>query len=176
MLSLKEKTISSEIKYKGKIINVRYDDVIISDGQVKFREVVEHSGGVVIVAITDENKVLLVKQWRYPIGQELIELPAGKLEKGEDPFEAAKRELEEETGYVAQNWQDLGFVFSTPGFCDEKLYFYKATGLKYTQTNFDDGEIIKPSEMDVDELFECIKTGKINDAKTIAAICMALKI
>lgn len=176
MQSLREKTVSSEVKYKGKIINVRLDDVIISDGQLKFREVVEHSGGVVIAAITADNKILLVKQWRYPIGQELIELPAGKLEKGEDPFEAAKRELEEETGYVAQNWQDLGFVFSTPGFCDERLYLYKATDLKYTQTNFDDGEIIKPIEISVDEAFEWIKTGKINDAKTIAAICLALKI
>lgn len=169
----RELTLSTTRKYEGKVINVRLDDVKISNGNEGFREVVEHSGGVVIVPITAENKVVLIKQWRYPIDQELIELPAGKLEVGEEPFPAAKRELQEETGYVADKWEDLGCIFTAPGFCNEKLYMYKASDLTYTQTNFDDGEVIDKFEVSIKEATDMIKSGKINDAKTIAGIFMA---
>lgn len=169
-----EKKISSEIKYTGHIINVRCDEVLLSDGKEHFREVVEHPGGVVIVPITNDNKVILLKQWRYPIGQELIELPAGKLNKGEDPFPAAKRELEEETGYVAESWEFLRTITTTPGFCDEKLHIYKATNLTYLQTNFDYGEIIEPFSVDIDQARNMIKNGEIIDAKTIAGLSFIL--
>ena len=109
-----EKTLNSQMVYDGKIVKVYRDNVELVDGHKSFREVVRHSGGVVIVAFRDENTILLVKQYRYPIAKTVLELPAGKLEKGEDPFEAAKRELEEETGYCANKWTDLGYINTSP--------------------------------------------------------------
>ena len=178
MKNLYETILSSKTKYTGIIINVR-QDTVQADGKVCLREVVEHPGGVVVIAMTDDNKIILIKQWRHPIGQELIELPAGKIEKGErgeDPFESAKRELREETGYSALHWEDMGYIFTTPGFCDEKLYFYRATGLILGQTDFDEGEVIHTFMVDFDEAVEMVKTGKIQDAKTIAGIFFALKV
>lgn len=168
---MKEKTVSKEQKYNGKIINVRVDEVLFDGDKSHVREVVEHPGGVVVVPILEDNKVVLIRQWRHPIGQELIEIPAGKLDvKGEDIFDAAKRELEEETGFVANNWEYLGFIFTTPGFCDEKLHLYKAWDLTTTQTNLDYGEIIEPYIVDLEEAYAMIKEGKITDAKTIIGL------
>ena len=130
-MDFEEKTLDSKIVFDGRIVKVFNDDVKLSDGTKAFREVVKHSGGVVILAIK-ENKILMVKQFRYPMKEVMLELPAGKLEKGEDPFLAAKRKLEEETGYCANKWTDLGFVYTSPGYSDEKLYLYKAEDLYYT--------------------------------------------
>jgi ADP-ribose pyrophosphatase len=171
MKTLEEKTLSSETKYTGCIINVRQDNVLLSNGAKHHREVVEHPGGVVIIPVID-SRVILIKQWRHPVNDELIELPAGKLEKGEDPFLAAKRELTEETGYVAKEWESLGFIYTTPGFCNEKLYFYKATDLDYKQTNLDFGEIIEPYIIEINHAMEMVKNGKINDAKTIVGLSL----
>lgn len=170
MQDLKEKTLSTELKYTGHIVKVRCDNVILSDGKEHFREVVEHPGGVVIIPVMDDNKIIFVKQWRYPVGCELTELPAGKLEKGEEHFVTAQRELEEETGYKANNWEYLGFIYTTPGFCNEKLHFYKATGLVKTETNPDYGEIIESVIMDKESVKNMIKIGKIVDAKTIVGV------
>ena len=123
-MDFEEKTLDSNIVYDGKVMTVIKDDIVTSNGYKSFREVVIHSGGVVIVALKDENTVLLVKQYRYPLKAVNIELPAGKLEVGENPDFAAKRELEEETGYRAKIWQSLGFINTTPGICTEKLYLY----------------------------------------------------
>lgn len=109
-----EKTINSELIFDGRVVKLYKDSVELSTGQKTFREVVKHSGGVVILAFKGD-KILLVKQFRYPMKEVMLELPAGKLEQGEDPFEAAKRELEEETGYCANKWTDLGYVYTSPG-------------------------------------------------------------
>jgi len=170
MNKLKEETISSEYKYNGHIINFRIDNVKLSDGQIHFREVIEHPGGVVIIPIVDKTKVALVKQWRHPIKSELIEFPAGKLNKGEDPFLAAQRELQEETGFVANSWKSLGFIYTAPGFCDERLYLYMAEDLTFTETNFDYGEMIEPYVIEIDKALEMVKNGQINDAKTIVGL------
>lgn len=138
-MEFKEKTLDSQMMYDGRIIKVYKDNVELADGKKSFREVVRHSGGVVILAFKDEDTILLVKQYRYPIGEIVLELPAGKLEKGEDPFEAAKRELEEETGYCANKWTDLGYINTSPGFSDEKLYLYLAQDLEYTHCHPDEG-------------------------------------
>ena len=122
-MNFEEKTLSSEYVYNGKVLDVKRDEILVSNGHKSTREVVEHTGGVVIVA-KKENKILMVKQFRYPIKTISIELPAGKLEKGENPDFASKRELEEETGYIASVWKSLGYIYTTPGFCDEKLYLY----------------------------------------------------
>ena len=172
-MEFEEKTLSSEILLKGKVVTVKKDDVELSDGSKSFREVVVHPGGVVIVALTDENKVLLVKQYRYPIGCVNLELPAGKLEIGENPDLAAPRELEEETGYRAKNWKSLGYINTTPGICTEKLYLYLATDLEFVGEHPDEGEIIKSNEYSLGEVYSMIKSGEINDSKTICALFRA---
>ena len=173
-MNFEEKTLKSECVYKGNIVTVERDDVELADGSLSYREVVRHSGGVVILAMKDENTVLLVKQFRYPIKKAVLELPAGKLEKNENPDLAAKRELEEETGYVASRWTSLGFINTSPGICDEKLYLYKAENLKFTGVHPDEGEIIKAVEVKLPELILKIKSGEINDAKTLCAILRGL--
>lgn len=171
MKKLEEKTLSSEPRYSGHIINVRRDDVLLSNGQEHYREVVEHPGGVVIVPVID-SKVVLIKQWRYPVNAELIEFPAGKLERGEDPFLAAKRELTEETGYIAGHWEPLGYIYTAPGFCDEKLYLYKASDLEFSETNLDFGEIVEPFEVEINDALQMVKDGRIVDAKTIVGLSL----
>ena len=175
-MDFEEKTLDSEYVYRGKVINVLRDNVEISTGRKSVREVVEHSGGVVIVAQKSDDTILMVKQFRYPIKQTVLELPAGKLEKGEEPFPAAKRELEEETGYSADEWQSLGYINTTPGFCNEKLYLYLAKNLKFVGEHPDEGEIIQCFEYNINEIFEKIKNGEINGAKTICGLMRAFKI
>lgn len=172
-MEFKEKTLDSQMMYDGRIIKVYKDNVELADGKKSFREVVKHSGGVVILAFKDEDTILLVKQYRYPIGETVLELPAGKLEKGEDPFEAAKRELEEETGYCANKWTDLGYINTSPGFSDEKLYLYLAQDLEYTHCHPDEGEIIQAFEYKYDDVLNMIDNGEINDAKTICGLMRA---
>ena len=170
-----EKTLSTKRVYDGKVVFVDYDDIETADGHKSFREVIRHPGGVVIVAEKDD-KILLVKQFRYPLKSVSIELPAGKLEYGENPDDAAKRELEEETGYVAKTWKSLGYIFTTPGICDEKLYLYHAKDLTSTKPNPDEGEILQPLEYNIEEVFTMIKNGEINDSKTLCALLRAFKI
>lgn len=178
-MELIEKTLDSKVVYNGKIITVFKDGVELSTGKTSCREVVKHSGGVVILAICKKDgvdKILMVKQFRYPLKDAILELPAGKLEKGEDPLEAAKRELTEETGYIAKNWQDLGYIFTSPGYSDEKLYLYKATDLEFVGECPDDGEILIEFEYTPDELKNMIKNNKITDAKTICAVMRGLEV
>ena len=176
MEKLYEKTINSKNIYEGKVFNITKDDVELSDGYKTIREVVHHSGGVVIVAEKNEQ-ILMVQQFRYPTKEILYELPAGKLDKGnEDILSAAKRELEEETGFIAQNWESLGFIWTSPGFCNEKLYLFKATNLTYKGQLLDEGEILNYIAINRDKVFEMVKNGEINDAKTIAALMRAYKL
>jgi len=169
-----EKTLNSQVVYEGKVIKVIRDDVEVADGHKSFREVILHSGGVVILALKDEKTILLVKQYRYPLKQTVLELPAGKLELNENPNNAAKRELEEETGYKAGIWQFLGYINTTPGICDEKLYLYFASNLEFVGEHPDEGEIIRCYEYKIKEVFDMIDRGIINDSKTICALSRAL--
>ena len=169
MTNLEEKFISSEKLLEGKIVKVKRDKVMSPKGEC-YREVVEHSGGIVILPFLDEENIILIEQWRYPVGKAIIELPAGKLEYGEDPFDAAKRELTEETGYVAEKWENLGYIHTTPGFCDEKLYLYKASHLSFQGTNFDEFETLESRITPLNKALEMIKTGEIIDSKTICAL------
>lgn len=171
-----EKTLTSECVYNGKIITVQRDEVELAAGRKSFREVVRHSGGVVILAFKDPETVLMVKQFRYSIGQTILELPAGKLEKGENPDDASKRELEEETGYRAEKWTPLGFINTSPGFCDEKLYLFKAENLTFAGEHPDEGEILSVIEMKITEVNKMIKNNEINDAKTLCAILRGLNL
>lgn len=176
MLKFTEKKLDSELIYEGKVFTVTRDKVELSNGLIRNRDIVHHNGGVVILAEKGE-KILMVKQYRYATQNALLELPAGKLDKkDEDPLDAAKRELEEETGYVAENWESLGFIWPTPGFCDEKLHLFFAKNLTFLAPHPDEGEILNSFEIEKEKVFEMIKSGEINDAKTICALMRAYKI
>lgn len=171
---MEEKTLNSKTVYDGKIMTVRCDEIETADGHHSFREVVEHSGGVTIVAIKGDS-ILFVKQFRYPIKEVVLELPAGKLEKGEAPDIACERELEEETGYRAKHWTSLGFIYTSIGFCNEKLYLYLAQDLEFVGEHPDEGEILENYEYKITEVEKMIADGRISDAKTICAIYRALR-
>lgn len=170
-----EKTLDSEEIFKGKVFNV-YKDTVFVEGKNtnSVREIIEHPGGSVIFAIDEDEKILFVKQYRYALKQHLIELPAGKLEKNEHPLDCAKRELVEECGFVAQNWQSLGFIFTSGGILNEKLYLFKATNLKFVGSKPDDGEVLTNLKLKKHEILEMIKNNQINDAKTICSVARAI--
>ena len=172
-MNFEEKTLNSKVVYEGKVVTVLKDDVEVADGHKSFREVILHSGGVVIAALKDSDTILLVKPYRYPLKHVNLELPAGKREIGEDPNEACKRELEEETGYRAKVWKSLGYINTTPGICTEKLYLYLARDLEFVGEHPDEGEILKCCEYNLKDVFDMIQNGEINDAKTICALSRA---
>lgn len=176
MEKLFEKQLDSKEIYTGKVFKITHDEVELSNGYKSFRDVVHHNGGVVIVAEKD-NKILMVQQFRYATKEVLFELPAGKLDKqGEDVFSAAKRELEEETGYNAEKWERLGYIWTSPGFCSEKLYLFKASNLSFKGQHLDEGEVLNYHAIEKEEVFSMIKTGEISDAKTICALMRAYKL
>lgn len=175
MKNYKEKELADNMAFDGKFIKVKTYDVELSNGSKGYREIIHHPGGVVVVAQKDKNTILMVKQYRFAIKQESLELPAGRLEKGENPDFAVKRELEEETGYNAKIWHSLGFIYSSPGVFDEKLYLYYATDLSFKNQHPDTDEIIDYFEYNIDDITERINNGEINDAKTICAIHRAIQ-
>ena len=157
--------------FEGVVFDVQVDQIIYDSGNESVREVVIHNGGAVVLPITDEGKLILVKQFRYPFQKFLIESPAGKLEKGEDPYKCAARELTEETGYRSDNIIKLGEIYTSPGFCDEILYLYLATDLTAGKHNREEGEYgMEIFEYSLAKVDEMIKNGEIVDAKTIAII------
>jgi ADP-ribose pyrophosphatase len=167
-----ETQLERTLIHKGKVIDLVIDKVELPNKKHVTREVLLHSGGVVIVPVTSDGKFVLVEQFRYSIGQHLLEFPAGRLNKGEDPQEAALRELEEETGFIANKIEKLGFIYTAPGFCDEKLHIYLATELKAGKPNPDEDEFVNVVILSQDELAEKIKTQKIYDAKTLSGWAM----
>ena len=169
-MDLFEKTVKQNYIYKGKIITLRVDDAIANNGNECTREVIEHNGGVCVVPITDNNEIVYVKQFRYPYSEVIIEIPAGKREGDEEPIVCGKRELQEETGYTAEQFISLGELYPTPAYCDEVIYMYAAKGLKAGETNFDDDECLEIKTMPIDEFVERILNGEIKDAKTQAAV------
>lgn len=168
-----EKQIASEEIFQGKIVHLVRDTVTLPDGNEATREIVRHPGAVAVVAVTSDRRVLLVTQYRYAFARNLTEIPAGKLEKGEDPFEAVKRELREETGADAAEWRELGSFFATPAIFDEHIHLYYATGLSFGDMDLDDDEFLAVSSMDIDEAAQKAATGGFPDGKTQAGILRA---
>ena len=168
-MDFKEKTLNENYIFHGKIINLRKDDVCLPDGKNAIREVVEHSGGSCVYCEKDD-KVLLVRQFRYPYKEELLEIPAGKLNKGEDPKTTAIRELEEEGGIKAEKVELLFTVYPTPGYTNEKIYIYRATGLTQTEKNLDEDEFLESVWVEKSKLKQMIKNGEIKDGKTLIAL------
>lgn len=164
-----EKTVKKNYVYQGKILNLRADDAVLPDGTPCKREIVEHSGGACVLYVEDE-KVMLVRQYRYAYGESLYELPAGKLNAGEDPMLAAKRELEEETGIIADDLRLLYVNYPSPGYTDEKIYIYQAFGGKRAQARLDEGEFLDAEFVSLAQIEKMLKSGEIKDGKTIIAL------
>ena len=169
-MELKEKTIRKNYIYQGKIVNLRKDDALLPNGKPCIREVVEHPGGVTIAPLTAENELIFIEQFRYPYMDILLELPAGKLEKGEDPLEAGKRELLEETGCIASDYTDLGKFYPSCGYTDEIIHLYLAQGLTIQAQELDEDEFVNVKKLPLDEAFAMVMRNEIPDGKTQTAI------
>lgn len=169
----KEIKKSSELKFDGKLIKLTYDIADVN-GKDAWREVVHHPGASAVIALTEDGKIVMERQYRYAIEKALLEIPAGKLDKGEDPLVCAKRELEEETGYKASEWISLGPLATSPGFCNEVIHIYLAKGLSKGTQHWDDDEYVELEYFTFEELIAAIGKEEIKDAKTLAALMMAL--
>lgn len=171
-MELMEKTVERHVLFEGAIVTLRRDKAQLINGQVVSREVVEHPGGVGILAL-DGDDVLLVKQYRYAFSRVLTEIPAGKREPGEDPFVTAQRELKEEIGATAEAWTDLGALIASPGCYGETLYLFLACELTFGETHPDADEFLETVRVPFDEAVELCMSGGLTDAKTVAAILKA---
>ena len=169
-MDLTEHTVESKTIFEGKIVKLTLDQARLPNGALASREVVYHPGGVAVLALDEDRTVTLVRQYRYPIHRELVELPAGKLDHGaeEDRLLGAKRELSEETGLEAEEWTYLGYTLASPGFCDEALHMYLARGLRRSKQHPDEDEFLDVITMPFDQLAEQVMDGTITDAKTVA--------
>ncbi|HPI98487.1 MAG TPA: NUDIX hydrolase [Synergistales bacterium] len=165
-----EKPVSRNILYRGRILNLRVDKVEFPNGKRTSREVVEHEAAVGIIPITNDGQVVLVKQYRYAVCGELLEIPAGIVEKGEDPINTASRELREETGHDARRLKELGRFYTSPGFSNELLILYLAEDLFPSKLKEDDDEFIEVVEWPISEIDNTFLREKIRDGKTFAAL------
>ena len=169
-MSHSEKQLTSRTVFEGRVFTVTLDRVELENGAESAREVVHHHGGACIAALTDAGEIYLVRQYRYALGQELWELPAGKLEAGEDPFAAAKRELAEECGLEAKHFTDLGEFYPTVGYCSEIIYTWLATGLSPCPMHLDEDEFLTPQKLPLAQALDMALDGRIKDGKTVAAL------
>lgn len=170
---LYEKPLNSTRLFEGKIINLRRDEVQLPSGRTATREVVEHPGAVAVVPITKEGQVILVRQFRHPIGKIILEVPAGKLDPNEKPEDCALRELAEETGFVANKLRKLTSMYTTPGFSNEVIHLYLAEELIESDQQPDEDEFIKTEKYTPEQIRQMIATGDICDAKSLVALCLA---
>jgi ADP-ribose pyrophosphatase len=171
MDNLTEKTIQKEKIYSGKVIDLYVEEVELPNKKTSKREIVKHPGAVAVLAVTDEGKILMVEQFRKPLEKTIIEIPAGKLEKGEDPLQCAKRELLEETGYSAERMKSLGSFYTSPGFADELIHLFFTDSLVNQGSQMtDDDEFLNVLEISVEEARKLLNEQKIHDAKTAYAV------
>ena len=172
---VQEKTLSSQLIYEGRAVKLRVDTVEMPSGRKTTREIVEHGECVAVVAIDAESNVILVSQFRKPVEKELLEIPAGGIDPGEDPVAAVRRELREEIGYLPRKVDRLGGFYSAPGFCTEYLYLYLATDLVPSPLQAEDTENIRLVRVPVSQITSLITSGRICDAKSIAGLLTFLE-
>lgn len=170
MKQLEEKTLDTKVIYNGKIIDLHLEKVELPDGNTSQREVVKHPGAVAVLAVTPENRIVLVRQYRKPLNREIVEIPAGKLEPNESPELCAKRELEEETGYRTEKLEFLQSFYTSPGFADEIIHIYYTDQLEVGNEQPDEDEFVETVEVTLDEAIEMVQNQQIYDAKTAFAI------
>ncbi len=172
-MELFEKQLSSRQIFDGRVVKLYVDDIELPNGKTSIREYIKHPGAVCVIPITDEGEVIMVRQFRYPFGRTLLEVPAGKLEIGEDPLDAVKRELEEESGVIAERVEFIGMTYTTVAFTNEQIYTYMATGLSYTTPHTDEDEFVEVEKIPLDTLVQMVMNGEIKDSKTQVAILKA---
>lgn len=175
-MNLKEELIESQTLYRGRIVTLRIDTVRLPNGHIARREIVEHQGAVAIVPLIDSETVLLIRQYRQAVGEVLLEIPAGTLEPGESPDACAQRELEEETGYQAQQMRRLFSQYLAPGYSQEVLHVYLAESLQPTRQRLDEDELNELVPTPLNQVTEMILQGVIKDSKTIAGLLMTLRL
>ena len=174
---LRERPVGSQIIFDGVILHVKKDRVEMPNGDLRTRELIRHVGAVCVVPVTDDGKIIVERQYRYPIDSVITEIPAGKLDSlTEDRLEAAKRELREETGLTADEWTDLGTYYSAAAYSDEKISMYLAKGLHQGRQELDEDEFLNVVAVPVEELVEAVMRGEIPDGKTQAAVLKAARL
>ena len=169
-MNLDEIKLNRKDIFKGRIIDVHLDEVMLPNGKKSEREVVDHPGGVCIAALTKDYELLFVRQYRYPYSEQLLELPAGKLEKGSTPLENGKRELKEETGAEGKDYISLGKVYPSPGYMSEVIYLYLCKVGEVGRQKLDEDEFLNVEKIKIDDAFKMVMNGEIKDAKTQIAI------
>ena len=172
-MELMEKTLASRNVFDGRLLKVYRDEVELANGDTSVRELVHHPGGAAVAALDGDGNIYLERQFRYPYRKVVLEIPAGKLEPGEDPFDAIKRELEEEIGARAGRWDALGYIMPSVGYTDEMLYLFLARDLTFGERSLDQGEFLEPFKMPFTEALVQAADGRLNDAKTVAALFRA---
>jgi len=172
-MHLEEKTVSSKEIFNGKVFRVTEEDALLENGEQVKREVVHHNGGVTVIPVTEQNEIIMVKQYRYAQHKVLLEIPAGKLEKGESHYDCGKRELLEETGCTCREYKYLGEVLPTPAYVSEVIHMYMATGLEYSQQSLDDDEFLDIEKVPLEKAFDMVLKGEITDSKTQIGIMKA---
>ncbi len=166
----KEEAVEKNRLFDGKVIKLNVDKVKLENGEIAVREVIRHSGGAAVLAVDENNDLFFVRQYRYACEEEMLEIPAGKLNEGEDPLECAKRELLEETGLKAETWEAVGVFRPSPGYTDEKLYVYIARNLTLGKQNLDEDEFLDVVKLNATKAIKKVENGEITDAKSVIAI------
>ena len=169
-MNLRETPVEQQIQYEGRIIRLRVDKAQLPNGKIATREVVEHNGGVCIAALTEQQELLFVRQFRYPYQEVVLELPAGKIDKGEEPLVCGKRELTEETVASAQQYRSLGRLYPSPGYCGEVIHLFLATGLSFGRMNLDEDEFLEVERIPLEKAVQMVLDNEVPDAKTQVAV------
>jgi ADP-ribose diphosphatase len=173
---LRERRISSKLVYDGKLLKVRSDTVQLPDGGTAGREWIEHPGAVAILAVTGAGELVMERQFRYPLGRDMIEVPAGKIDPGEDPLATAKRELAEETGYSASEWSHVATIHLAIGYSNEHIEIYLAKGLRQDKASLDDEEFLEVFTLPLATALDWVREGRITDSKTVSSLFWAEKV
>ncbi|MDO5111399.1 MAG: NUDIX hydrolase [Clostridia bacterium] len=176
MNDLMEKTLTSQEIYNGRVVHLFRDTVALPNGKEGVREVIRHPGAVCVIPVTEAGDVVMVRQFRYPFSTTLLEIPAGKMEQGEDPLDCAMRELSEETGAQASKWTELGVVYPSVAYLDEKIYIYLAHGLTFGKTHTDEDEFLHVEKYPLGTVLDMVMEGDIPDGKTQIAILKACRL